>query len=391
MHIVFATLYDPRDARRGSGTYFFLSRELERQGHRVERLGPVDYSHPPFISRVLYRLARLVGKRHRFFQDIFVARRIGAWVDARLSHSQADVLLTNDYAIAGFCRRLPVALYTDHVFPKRYRDVRHPWQRDLSAFSVLSCQRLTRRGLERTVLCCFPSDWAVRSALEYGVAERAKIERIEFGCNLFEPPPAEVARGRSFAAIAKRGRLRVLLVGNRDWQLKGGDTAVAVVRELRRRGRDASLDLVGARPPRPLAEDWVRVHGEIDKIDDHRRLSALYSADDLLLVPTRAEGFGIVFVEAAAHGLPSLSYDSGTGVNNSIRHRESGLLLPFDASPAAFADRICRWFDHPSEYDDLVRGARSFYQTVANWPHAVGRLTPAIERRLSDREARSPA
>ncbi len=387
MRIAFATLYDPRDPLRGSGTFFFMSRELERQGHRVQYLGPVDYSHPPLVSRLLKRLALLAGKRYRSFQDVFVARRIGAWIDAHLQTSEAEVLLTNDYAIAGFSTcSCPVVLYTDSVFPRCYRDVRHPWLADLSALNVLQCQAVTRRGLQRAMLWCYPSDWAIRTALDYGLPGGSdRIERIEFGSNLFSEPTAAIAESRRFAAIAERGHLRVLFVGNRDWQLKGGDVAVATVADLRRRGLEARLDLVGAQPPEPLDQSWVRVHGVINKGPETRRLNALYRDCDLLLLPTRAEGFGIVFVEAAAHGLPSISYDSGTGVNNAIRDGESGVLLPLGSDSAAFADEIASWYLDPTRYDRLVTGARAFYETVANWPRAIERLVASIESRLPNR------
>lgn len=384
MRIAFATLYDPQDPRRGSGTFYFMSRELERQGHDVQYLGPVDYSYPPLVSRLLKRLALFVGKRYRSFQDVFIARQIGAWIDTHMQAMDAEVLLTNDYAIAGFSScRCPVVLYTDAVFPRRYQDVEHPWLADLFLPNVLSCQHVTRRGLERAMLWCYPSDWAIRTALAYGVRGGLdRVERIEFGSNLPEQPDAEIAASRRFSAIADRRHLRVLFVGNRDWPLKGGDVAVATVANMRQQGLDASLDLVGARPPQPLEETWIRVHGEIDKRNEPQRLSALYRDSDLLLVPTRAEGFGIVFVEAAAHGLPSLSYDSGTGVNNAIRHGESGVLLPLDSDAAAFADEIRSWYLDPARYDRLVTGARDFYQTVANWPTAIEHLVRAIETRM---------
>ena len=53
----------------------------------------------------------------------------------------------------------------------------------------------------------------------------------------------------------------------------------------------------------------------------------------LLCVPSRradngdAEGFGMVFAEAAARGLPSVSYRSG-GVPEAIHHGTTGLLAP---------------------------------------------------------------
>jgi len=384
MHLAFATLYDPRDPRRGSGTFYFMSRELERQGHRVDYVGPVDFSRLPLVSRLLRRTARLLGKRYRSFQDVFVARRIGEEVGRRLRGSEADVLLTNDYSIAGYARcRLPVALYTDTIFPRRYGGVKHPWLTGLFALNVLSCQHVNRRGLERSVFWGFPSDWAVEEALGYGIpGGSSRALCIEFGANLFAAPPAEVAAGRTFAKVVERGRLRLLFVGNRDWELKGGDVAVAAVEELRRQGLDVRLDLVGAQPSQPLAQSWIRVHGLIDKTKDPDRLDELYAANDLLLVPSKAEGFGVTFVEAAAYGLPSLSYDSGTGVNNAVRHGKSGLLLPLDSGADAFADRIRGFYDDPSLYDRMARDARAFYESVGNWPRAVKRLVEAIAARL---------
>lgn len=384
MHIAYATLYDARDPRRGSGTFYFLGRELERQGHLVDYIGPIDYSDLPLASRLLRRLARYRGKGYRSFQDVFVARRIGARVGEKLRGSRADVLLTNDFSIAGFTRvPCPTVLFTSLAFPPLDQETKHPWLADLFAPNAFSCRYVNRRGLERSSLWCFPSDWAVRMALEYGIAGGAsRALRIELGANLEPPPSAEIARQRSFAEVVRRGRLRVLFVGNRDWRLKGGDIAVETVHELRRRGRDVCLDLVGATPPEAVSEDFIRVHGVIDKVREGERLAALYAAADLLLVPTRAEGFGVVFVEAAAHGMPSMSFDSGTGINNAIRHGETGFLLPLGSTPADFADRIESFDTDPPLYDRLARGARSFYEDVANWPRAVERLVEAIEARL---------
>lgn len=387
MHIAFATLYDPRDPRRGSGTCYFIGRELERQGHRVDYVGPIDHGRRlPFLSRLARGLARRLGKGYRSFQDVLVARRIGEEVDARLRESDADVLLTNDFSIAGFTSaERPVVLYTSMAFPRHADEMKHPWLSGLFAPNVLSCRYVNRRGLERAARWCFPSDWGIRLALDYeipGGADRAR--RIEFGDNLFDPPPASVARERSFAGIEERGGLCLLFVGNRDWDLKGGGVAVETVRELRRRGIEAEIDLVGSQPPEPPAEGWIRSHGVIDKVEEPERLAALYCRCDLLLVPTRAEGFGIVFVEAAGHGMPSLSFDSGTGVNQAVRHGESGLLLDLSSPPWAFADVIEGFYEDPASYDRLVRGARAFYENIANWPRAVERLVRAMEEAVEE-------
>ncbi|MDA8016073.1 MAG: glycosyltransferase family 4 protein [Thermoanaerobaculia bacterium] len=388
LHIAFAALYDPRDPRRGSGTCFFIGRELERQGHRVDYIGPIDYGDRlPLATRVLKRLARQSGRRYRTFQDVLVARRIGRKIESALGDSSPDLLLTNDLSIAAYTRcRCPVVLYTSMVFPRRLEEMKHPWLTGHFGPNVLSCRWVNRKGLARADLWCFPSDWGVDLALDYGLAGGSdRAMRIEFGDNLFDPPSADIAAGRSFRRILERGALRVLFVGNRDWGLKGGDVALEAVRELRRRGVAAELDVVGSQPPRTPAEEWIRIHGVIDKLDQSERLIELYATCDLLLVPTRAEGFGIVFVEAAGFGMPSLSFDSGTGVNSAIHHGETGLLLPLDSAPNDFADAIESFYKDPDTYDRLSRGARRFYQDTANWRRAIERLIDAARTRLLER------
>ncbi len=50
------------------------------------------------------------------------------------------------------------------------------------------------------------------------------------------------------------------------------------------------------------------------------------------------EGFGIVYLEAAAHGLPVVAGDVG-GARDAIVHGETGLLVDPE-SPAALADAL---------------------------------------------------
>ncbi len=384
MRIGFGTLFDPRDEARGSGTAFFLSRELERQGHLVHFLGPIGLEPVPLSTRVLKKMATISGKRFRSSQNVAVARRIGAKIRAKIAPLDLDVVLTNDYAIAGYSGvECPSVLYTDYVFPRQYTRARHPWWFNLSRSSVRSCQQVTKRGLLKAALCAFPSDWAVESAIEYSPGLiGAKCQRIEFGANFFAPPDSSQIERRLESQAQLKGGLEILFIGNRDWQLKGGDVAVEATRLLRSRGIAASLHLVGATPPYPLADPWIKSYGVLHKRRDSETLEHLFRNSDVMLTPTRAEGFGIAFVEAAAYGIPSLSFDSGTGTNNAVRHEQTGLLLPLGSEPEEFARVIHSWLERPDDYHRLARGARSYYQGEANWTVAVERLVSAIDERL---------
>jgi glycosyltransferase involved in cell wall biosynthesis len=82
----------------------------------------------------------------------------------------------------------------------------------------------------------------------------------------------------------------------------------------------------------------------------------LYAAADVFALPTRLEGFGLVFVEAAFHGVPSIGTATG-GVPDAVRDGETGLLVP-PGDIAALAAAIQRLRDDPAMRARLGAAAR---------------------------------
>jgi glycosyltransferase involved in cell wall biosynthesis len=64
----------------------------------------------------------------------------------------------------------------------------------------------------------------------------------------------------------------------------------------------------------------ARLTGQLPSLD------TLYAAADVFALPSRFEGFGLVYVEAALHGVPSVGYRAG-GVPDAILDGETGLLV----------------------------------------------------------------
>lgn len=80
-------------------------------------------------------------------------------------------------------------------------------------------------------------------------------------------------------------------------------------------------------------------------ITDYTELGAAYRACDVHVFPVREipgdpEGFGMVAVEAAAHGLPTVAFATG-GVVDAVAEGQSGHLVP-SGDYAAFADAVLR-------------------------------------------------
>ena len=383
MTFAFATIYDLRDIRRGSGTYYSLAVELERQGHRVHRLGPFEKLGFPLPTRLFKLLSTLQGKRYRSWQDPFIGRRLGQAVRRKLEGLDFDVLLTNDYTIAAYTRpRAPCVLYTDDVFPFSYGGSLNPRLANLSGLSVRFCQRMMRLGLRQASLCYFPADWIVKEALNYRQARREQMGVIPFGANL-EAPPAAVVAARS--GKDKTRGFRLLFVG-KDWVRKGGDVAVAAVSALRQMGIHATLDVAGGAPAGPGGSEGVVFHGLLDKSLESGRakIHELYCQSDALILPSLGEGFVIAALEAAAYGLPVLAY-SVAGVVDAVVDGQTGVLLPKEADASQFAQIVAGWLRDPRSYERMCLEARRHFDETCNWSRAARLLAASIQNGLAAR------
>lgn len=117
-------------------------------------------------------------------------------------------------------------------------------------------------------------------------------------------------------------------------------------------------------------------------ITDYRELGEAYRAADVHVFPVREipgdpEGFGMVAVEAAAHGLPTVAFATG-GVVDAVAEGESGHLVP-PGDYAAFAAAVLRVLD---AHDAMRATCVTFAQAFA-WP-AFG---AQIARQLCLRDA----
>ena len=117
-------------------------------------------------------------------------------------------------------------------------------------------------------------------------------------------------------------------------------------------GVTAQLDVVGhgywepairAHAVQRGVADRVRMHGYVGDERKHELLSAAW----VHLCPSLKEGWGLVCIEAARHGVPTVAYATAGGVVESVRDGRTGLLvhgLPdmVDATQRLLADSALR-------------------------------------------------
>jgi len=161
---------------------------------------------------------------------------------------------------------------------------------------------------------------------------------------------------RTHASRFPRGRF-ILHVGRRAKQ-KNLDT---VIRALALLPVDYHLVLVGAgdRLPYERLSYELGVSNRCFWFDSvpNTDLPLWYSWCDCFCVPSRWEGFGIVFIEAAACQTPIVTSNIAP-MNEFLKHRKSALLLDDYESPAATATAIREICEAVSLRDTVAAGAR---------------------------------
>ncbi len=111
--------------------------------------------------------------------------------------------------------------------------------------------------------------------------------------------------------------------------------------------------------------DRVRLTGPRTGAD----LDAAYAAADLLVVPSRAETYGMVVTEALARGVPVLATDAG-GLPETLGHdpagRVPGLVVP-TGDVTAFGAALRRWLTEPLLRNGLRQSARERRGMLHGW------------------------
>lgn len=104
-----------------------------------------------------------------------------------------------------------------------------------------------------------------------------------------------------------------------------------------------------------------------------------------LVLPShlRSEAFGMVLIEAAMLGKPSITCEIGTGTSYVNAHGESGLVVP-PKNPPALADAMNALLSDSRLTENLALGARNRYERLFSGP-ALGSAWSEFLRELKGR------
>jgi glycosyltransferase involved in cell wall biosynthesis len=205
-----------------------------------------------------------------------------------------------------------------------------------------------------------------------GVAP-GRVRVIHPGVDAAHYAPDPAGRRTAVPSFLYVGRLK---------RYKGIGLAIQALALSRRQRPDLRLHIAGTGDHRPELERLAASLGVADAVTFHGFVSdaeklALLRAAWANVFPSPKEGWGITIVEAAACGTPSLASDS-PGLRDSVRHGETGFLVPHGDVPALSA-RMLELASAPALVERLGRAARTFAEGLT-WD----RTAEMTERHLED-------
>jgi glycosyltransferase involved in cell wall biosynthesis len=362
------------------------SRRLVERGHEVtavsSRIGDdraLSYDDGFPVHKVV--ASNVLEERFRLPYPLFspklfwLASRLARDVDVVVAHTHT-FMSTIAAARAARAQRKPFVLIQNNPFIE-YRFPLNVVQRGADA----TIARYTVGAADRLVAISeFTAGYVKR------LAPGREVTVMHLGTDVDRFSPVGAAER---AAIRRRLDLPVdafiALTVRRLFYRNGLDTlldAAAIVRGL------AGVHVVigGSGPEhadikqRITRDGLTNVHlvGYIPDVD----LPDYYRAADMFVLPTRtAEGFGLVLMEAAASGVPSIATDSGAP-REVVDDGVTGLLVP-PGAPEALASAITKLYRSPELLAEMGRAAR-VRSASFTWDRSIDLLERVLNEAVAE-------
>lgn len=345
--------------------------------------------YPPAQGGIQTLLGRLVEHAHGLdFSVVTPAEVFG-------SHARtAMIAALGPVGVGRALRRRPELVLSGHIVTapaaaaiRRLLGV--PFIQYLYAMEMAARPSLTRFAVTRARAVVVLSDYARTLALEAG-APAGRTHTIPPGIDI-PPPEIDIP---SAAPREPAPRPTILTIARLREPYKGHDVLIRALPLIRAQVPDVEWVVIGEGPLRPVLEEQARslaIERNIrflGSVDDRTRDAWLGRAQ-VLAMPSRlpgnglaGEGFGIVFLEAAARGLPVVAGAVG-GALDAVCDGHTGCLVdPTD--PHAVAGAIVEILRDPARAALLGRQGMEWAQRFA-WPRIAMRFQELAFAAMADR------
>ncbi|NTW24251.1 MAG: glycosyltransferase family 4 protein [Lentimicrobium sp.] len=327
----------------------------------VEVLGPVK--NRKILKGYLNRISRKFYKRYNIDHSFFISYLYARQFKKMLKGKTYDFIFAPRASteIALLKTSIPIVYYTDATFDNIYGY--YEWFSNFMSISIREGNYIENLALNRASVCIFTSQWASESATSKYKVDPEKVHLLPFGPNMDNYSFKNAVNTQKNKDICK------LLFLGVEWERKGGQIAFDAFQELKKRGLKSTLTICGCQPPEYIMDKDMVVIPFLDKNKpaEYALFEALFQEQHFLIVPTRAECFGVVFVEASAFGIPSLTTNTG-GTGAAVIDGVNGYRFSLEAKGTEYADKIQEIFtDYQEKYIPLSKSTRHCFDHEFDW------------------------
>ena len=156
------------------------------------------------------------------------------------------------------------------------------------------------------------------------------IETIPHPIDVFSWKPLDKKFSRQKLYLPQNAKLIIFgaTVGIRDFR-KGFELLQSALNYLKilMKNDDINLIIFGGNNKDFYSKIDFKIH-YFSEVNDDRILQKLYSAADVMIVPSKLETFGQTALESLACGTPVVAFKN-TGVSDIVQHKENGYLAEY--------------------------------------------------------------
>ncbi len=212
-----------------------------------------------------------------------------------------------------------------------------------------------RKSWNRENLIVCPSEWLRNCVKKSKLMSRWPVYVIPHALpiNIYKPMPKQFSRE---IFNLPKDRLLILFgaLNATSDKRKGWDLLKLALEKLSNDKSNYEVVIFGASEPIELPNIGIPMN-YIGRIYDDQTLSLLYSAADVMVVPSYMESFGQTASEAQSCGLPVVAFDS-TGLKDIVLHKKTGYL----AKPFIWEDLYegIKWVIFNNSYEEIRKQSR---------------------------------
>ena len=382
MKIAYATTYDSQrlsGSNEWSGLGYYISQSLKNQSMDLDYLGPLEE------KSMLRLLQKCKSGYYKIFHnthyekdsDLLILKNYAHQISKMLAVTNADIVFSATIGPIVYleCSH-PIVFWADATCAGLVDF--YPQYNNLCQESIQSWHMMEKLALEKCKLAIYASDWAAQTAIEYYGADPAKVKVVPFGANI--DSHKTLSEIKDLIKARPSNRCKLLFLGI-DWYRKGGDVAFKVAEELNNLGLDTELTVVGCEPIiEGSVPSFVKSLGFISKSTNEgkERIDRLIAESHFLILPSRAECYGVVFCEANSLGVPCLASNVG-GIPTIIKKDLNGNSFDLKDDISKYCDYILKLFSNYSSYENLATSAFHEYESRLNWKVAGQKVKSLLE------------